>query len=119
VQYGLDAQRLVVWLASGCNANGRRLAGRLEALLSRGGRGGALALSPSGDVLNAQSNAMPLVAAAAAGLAAGRPAERDRLLARAAQVDRARPTYYGTAWLALGRTLLTTRLLGGCPEAGR
>jgi endo-1,4-beta-D-glucanase Y len=116
VQYGLDAQRLVVWLATGCDARGPRLAARLDSLLSD--REDALALSPSGQVINPQSNAMPLVAAAAAAQAAGNTAGRDGLLARAAREDRAYPTYYGTAWLALGRTLLTTRLLGGCQETG-
>jgi len=114
VQYGLDAQRLIVWLASGCDAPGRSLAAGLNAVLSRGDRAGALALSPVGAVLNDDHNAMSLVAAAAAAQAAGDLSRRDQLLAQAGQVDRAHPTYYGTAWLALGRILLTTRLLGGC-----
>jgi endoglucanase len=57
---------------------------------------------------------MPYVAAAAAASAGGHHAERDRLLAEAAAADAKAPTYYGSAWLALGRALLTTRLLGGC-----
>ena len=28
------------------------------------------------------------------------------------------PTYYGAAWVALGRIMLTTSLLGECPVAG-
>jgi endoglucanase len=35
-------------------------------------------------------------------------------LARAAQVDARGPTYYGAAWVALGRVMLTTDLLGRC-----
>jgi endoglucanase len=117
VQYGLDAQRLVVWLATSCDSRGPRLAARLDPLLSA--REDALALSPSGQVLNLETNAMPLVAAAAAAQTAGNTARRDTLLARAALEDREHPTYYGTAWLALGRTLLTTNLLGGCQATGR
>jgi endoglucanase len=117
VQYGLDAQRLVVWLATSCDARGPRLAAALDPLLSD--REDALALSPSGQVINLQTNAMPLVAAAAAAQAAGNIARRDSLLARAAAENRTHPTYYGTAWLALGRTLLTTNLLGGCQATGR
>ena len=58
------------------------------------------------------------VAAAASAGAVGLSGDRDRLLARAAGVDAAHPTYYGSAWLALGRALLTTRLLGGCANGG-
>ena len=41
-------------------------------------------------------------------------AARDALLARAESVDARFPTYYGAAWVALGRLELTTKLLGGC-----
>ena len=116
IQYGLDAQRVVVWLATSCNPRGPQLAARLNSVLSD--REDAIALAPSGLVINPQTNALPLVAAAAAAQAAGDNVRRDSLLARAAQVNREHPTYYGTAWLALGRTLLTTNLLGGCQAAG-
>jgi endoglucanase len=33
-------------------------------------------------------------------------------------VNAAAPTYYGAAWVALGRALLTTSLLGGCATEG-
>jgi endoglucanase len=113
VQYGLDAQRLVVWLAASCDAAARRLAASWWKLLAPTVRA-ALALSPAGSILNSQTNATPLVAAAAAATAAGRSAERDRLLDAADRVQSSHPTYYGAAWLALGRTLLTTAALGGC-----
>jgi endo-1,4-beta-D-glucanase Y len=116
VQYGLDAQRLVVWLATSCNPSARQLAARLDPLLSA--REDAVALDPSGLVLDQQTNATPLIAAAAAAQAAGSTARRDRLFDRAVNENRTTPTYYGTAWIALGRTLLTTHLLGGCPEIG-
>ncbi len=116
VQYGLDAQRLPVWLATSCNPSARQLAARLDPLLTD--REDALALSPMGQVIDQQTNATPVIAAAAAAQAAGRTARRDSLFERAIAENRQTPTYYGTAWIALGKTLLTTHLLGGCPEVG-
>jgi endo-1,4-beta-D-glucanase Y len=55
-----------------------------------------------------------LVAAAGAAAAAGQTAARDRLLAAAAALDKQTPTYYGAAWVALGRIMLTTKLLNAC-----
>lgn len=118
VRYGLDAQRLVVWLAASCNPAARSLAARFWPMLSRPGRTGALSLYPDGTVADGRRNPMPLVAAAAAAGAAGLPGERDRLLARSERVNAANPTYYGAAWAALGRVLLTTSLLGGCAGEG-
>ena len=112
VQYGLDAQRLVVWLATSCDARGPALAARLNSLLTD--RENSIALTQMGQVVSVDTNATPIVAAAAAAQAAGDTARRDSLLAEAAAENAAHPTYYGSAWLALGRTLLTTNLLGGC-----
>jgi endoglucanase len=114
VQYGLDAQRLVVWFAASCDPAARRLAARWWPIVSAPGRAGALALALSGAVLNAATNATPLVATAAAAGAAGRQPQRDRLLDDAANVQSRHATYYGAAWLALGHVLLGTRALGGC-----
>jgi endoglucanase len=118
VQYGLDAQRLVVWLSTSCEPAARRLAARWSALLSTEVRARALALSLRGSVLDGATNATPLVAAAAAAQAAGAPERRDQLLAQAASIQDRHPTYYGAAWLALGRTLLSSSALGGCASAG-
>ena len=55
---------------------------------------------------------MALVAAAAAADAAGRRARRrQRLLDAAEALDRGSPTYYGAAWVALGRIMLDTDAL--------
>ncbi len=59
-------------------------------------------------------NPVVLVAAAGAADAAGQPAARDGLLDAAEALDRRFPTYYGAAWVALGRIMLTTRLLDNC-----
>ena len=121
VQYGPDAQRVVVWLAASCEPAAHRLAAAWWPVLSRGTSARALALRTDGRVLNGTQAPLSLVASAAAAGAAGRPAERDRLLDEAARLDAAHPTYYGAAWVALGRALLTTELLGGCgarPRSG-
>jgi endoglucanase len=55
------------------------------------------------------------VAVAAAAAEAGQPARRDALLGLADRIAQQYPTYYGTAWAALGRIILTTRLFPGCP----
>jgi endoglucanase len=118
VQYGPDAQRLVVWLAAACDPAARGLAGSFWPLLSDPARGQALALSTDGEVVNGAPSVLALVATSAAAGAAGHPGERDRLLARASRLDAQQPTYYGSAWLALGRALLTTDSMGGCAARG-
>jgi endoglucanase len=47
------------------------------------------------------------VAEAAAAQAAGDPTTRDHLLDRAAHLEHLHHTYYGAAWVALGRLTLT------------
>jgi endoglucanase len=118
VQYGPDAQRLVVWLAASCDPAARRLAAAWHPKLSSPGSAQALALGIDGEVLNGMPSPLSLVAAAAAAGAAGLPSERDRLLAEADRLDTAQPSYYGAAWVALGRALLTTDMLGGCALNG-
>src|SRR5579859_5116520 len=51
-QYGLDAQRSVVWFAASCDPRARALAARWWPLLRSGGRAQALALRPDGTVLD-------------------------------------------------------------------
>ena len=46
---------------------------------------------------------MALVAAAGAAQAAGKTRDAARLLSDAAKLDKQTPTYYGAAWVALGR----------------
>jgi endoglucanase len=118
VQYGPDAQRVVVWLATSCEPAARRLAAAWWPHLTDGEESRALALRTDGQLLNGTQTPLSLVASAAAAGAAGRPRERDRKLDEAARLDAEHPTYYGAAWVALGRALLTTDLLGGC-AAGR
>jgi endoglucanase len=113
-QYGPDAQRTVVWLAASCSPRARALAGRWWPLLRPGDRAQALSLRLNGTVLNAAAAPLALVAAAAAAKAAGHVPAARQLLQRAAAQQRRQPSYYGGAWLALGRALLTSRALGTC-----
>jgi endoglucanase len=113
-QYGLDAQRAVVWFAASCDSQARQLAARWWPLLRASGRAQALALRPDGTVLNATPSVLPLVAAAAAAKAAGAGAASQRLLRQATAAQHSHPTYYGGAWQALGSALLPGGSLGAC-----
>jgi endoglucanase len=118
LQYGLDAARLPMWLGTGCTTAERQLAARWwSTTLSRGNTAADIALSPSGDAINQETNPLSLLAGAAAARAAGDNAAARTLRARAAQQAHETPTYYGDAWLALGGALLD-RTLDPCQEAG-
>ena len=54
------------------------------------------------------------VAASAVALRTGKQRLARQLLEHAEALDRQAPTYYGAAWLALGRIMLTTTLLTEC-----
>ena len=113
-QYGLDAQRVVVWFAASCDSQARALAARWWPLLRSSSHAQALALRPDGTVLNGTPSVLPLVAAAAAAKAAGDSAASQRLLRQATAAQRSHPTYYGGAWQALGSALLSGGSLGAC-----
>jgi hypothetical protein len=100
--FGLDAARVPVRFAEDCDEAGRDLAARLwPGLRSR-----------------AREHPLDFVAAAAAADAAGERKARDRLLDAAERRERAHPSYYGAAWVALGRVMLATDLLGACDDEG-
>jgi glycosyl hydrolase family 8 len=113
-QYGLDAQRAVVWFASSCDPRARVLAARWWKLLKAGERSQAIALRPAGAVLDPEAAVLPLVASASSAYAAGAAAAGGHLLQRAAAQQRKYPTYYGGAWAALGPALLSGSALGTC-----
>lgn len=112
--FGLNAARLVVWEAVSCHRGDRLLAARWVGLLNRAAAHGALATTLAGRAVDPTRHPLPIVAAAAAAAARGEIVRRDALLTAAARLDARFPTYYGTAWVALGRILLTTTLLGSC-----
>ena len=114
--YGLDAARVVVRAATGCKTD-RAAAKRVARVLDeRGHLESGQPVSVDGqDGIADVKNAVMLVAGAAAADAAGWDTTRDRALGRASRLDRLHPSYYGSAWIALGTTLLERRLGVTCP----
>jgi endoglucanase len=112
---GLDAARVAVRAAESCVPADRRLAAALWPLYRRAP--GRSAYATDGRPLTSQRHAASFVAAAAAARAAGHAAAAARLLDRAEALDREHPTYYGAAWAARGRVLLTSGALGACQGA--
>lgn len=112
--FGLGADRTLVWLASSCRLEDKVLAASMAPLVSVASRTGTLAVSLSGRPLTSLRDPVPVVATAAAAAAGNHDQLRDRLLERADALERAHPTYYGAAWVALGRVLLTTEWLSPC-----
>lgn len=111
VRYSFDAQRVAVWFARGDARSAVPLAASWARLLTDDSPARASALEPDGTIIDGNAHPTPLVAAAAAAAAAGRPGDRDRLLGAAEALSNSMHTYYGDAWIALGRALLTTDLL--------
>jgi len=117
-QYGLDAQRTVVWFAASCNPQAQALAARWWRLLRPKRSAHALALRLNGSMLTPTHAPLPLVAAAAAASAAGQTPDALQLLSEASAQQRHYPTYYGGAWTALGHALLTGDALDPCGGGG-
>ncbi len=111
---GLDAVRLAIRSAESCVPADRRLAAQLWPLYRR--HPGDTTYSLDGRPEGGLTHAASYVAAAAAAKAAGQKDAMDRLLDQAAEANSAHPTYYGAAWVALGRVMLSSSALGGCPD---
>ncbi len=114
-KFSFDAVRTLVRMAEDPDPAGRRIAASAWPVFAAADPTKLpvehqLSGRPIGDVLNP----VVLVAAAGAADAAGQPAAREGLLATAETLDRRFPTYYGAAWVALGRIMLTTKLLDTC-----
>jgi endo-1,4-beta-D-glucanase Y len=113
-RYSFDAPRLLVRLATDCSETSHRLAvaaGRLMPL--EPGRVAA-AYDLKGVALVDHGHPLADVAASAVALRTGDQRLARQLLEHAEALDRQAPTYYGAAWLALGRIMLTTNLLTEC-----
>jgi hypothetical protein len=111
-QFGFDAVRTLVRMAEDPNPAGRRIAASAWPVFANEDPTKLpvehkLSGQPIGNILNP----VVLVAAAGAADAAGETGARDGLLATAETLDQRFPTYYGSAWVALGRIMLTTKLL--------
>ena len=111
---GWDAVRIPVQMAADCDPSGRAIAARAwPFLLARNVRV-ANVYRLDGGVVDPGQHAVAWVGAAGVATAAGEVGSADILIDRARAADLEQPTYYGAAWLALGRLWLTTDLLGGC-----
>jgi len=114
VRYSYDAARMPLRYAESCTSVDVALAARLAAPLSRAPQRAAVR-NLDGEPIGTDESVVAI-----AGLAAGYAASGDRKrgaaeLVAADQLQQQHPTYYGAAWNALGRLLLTDRTLGGCP----
>lgn len=110
-QYGLDAVRLIIRLATSCSASDRGLAARYLHALGRPGEPGARTLA--GSPVVTWRNPATDMALWAAATAAGDASTASAALRSARSLNRTTPTYYGSAWLALGPLLWSTRT-GAC-----
>jgi endo-1,4-beta-D-glucanase Y len=114
-RFSLDAARLPVRMAESCDPEDRALAAELRRHLDVGDEEVPGAYGLDGTPQVSWSHPLSLVAVAAAAEAAGDEEQSDARLRAAAELDRRAPTYYGSAWAALGWIMLDTDLLGSCP----
>lgn len=112
IQLGPDGMRALIW--SLCAPEAKAIAAGWWPLISATANSAPITRSLSGEPTSGSVSALSAVAAAAAARAAGDTTSSDRLLRRADEIADQYPTYYGSAWLALGRVLLTTTKLGTC-----
>ena len=99
--------------AESCDQEDRALAGAMRPVLTAPGEVPAVLNLDGSAISNWQHPA-----AAATEQGAGNPDGAVKRLDAAAQLEQRSPTYYGAAWVVLGRIMLTTSLLGECPARG-
>jgi endoglucanase len=113
--FTFDAPRTLMRFAEDPDPAGRRIAARAWPVFKgRDPNTIPVEFDLKGNPAGSTKHPIVLVAAAAAASAAKDTAERDKLLDAAEALDRQTPTYYGAAWVALGRIMLTTRYLNPC-----
>ncbi len=114
-RFSFDAARTVLRTAESCDPADRALAADTARVLDQpvNQLRGIYALdgSPTVD----WQHPLMLAAAAAADSAVGDTSKAAAALDAAAALNDDAPSYYGGAWVALGRVLLQTTLLGACP----
>jgi endoglucanase len=112
---GYEAGRAYVQLAVDCDPAGQAIAARAWPFYARQA-GGTIeaAYRLDGTPATHATHPLALVAAAATAAAAGDEGAAGRLLDRATALDAEHPSYYGAAWVAIGRLWLQTPDLGGC-----
>jgi endo-1,4-beta-D-glucanase Y len=117
VYFGLDAARLPVRYAESCDPADRALAAAMRPILAAPGDVSALR-NLDGSAASDWQHPVAVVASAATEKAAGDADAAAERLDAATALQQRYPTYYGAAWVALGRIMLSTSLLGGCPDDG-
>jgi endoglucanase len=120
-RYGFDAVRIPIRWAGSCAVADRRATAALWPVLGPAALRGRATVELGlrhGEIQERSAVKSPvgLVAAAASGWAAGHRDQALGLLFRAELLDHAHPTYYSSAWVALGRVFLETGRLGTCPD---
>ncbi|ROS74842.1 endoglucanase [Curtobacterium sp. PhB130] len=113
VLYGYDAMRMPLRYAEACTSADRSLAASIAPTLRRTTQLAAQ-LDLGGTAVTGDRSALAYVARAAAEQAAGSTAAAAKDVDRADRTAATTPTYYGDAWAALGATMLTSDVLGGC-----
>lgn len=112
VQYGYDAQRVLVRYAESCDPQQRALAAGSLAALSYTDEPAAQ-LDLGGGALTEDRSALSIVARTAAAAASGDDTAARESLDGAVRLTAEAPTYYGNAWAMLGTAMLNGEL-GGC-----
>lgn len=115
VDFGLDAARLPVRFAESCDPADRAIAAAMRPILATPRDVPALR-NLDGSAASDWQHPVAVVAAAATERAAGDADAAATRLDAATALQRRYPTYYGAAWVALGRIMLSTSLLGACPD---
>jgi endoglucanase len=115
VRYGYDAARTPIRMAESCDPADRALAADVVDALDRGGDAAELDLG--GSPLGEGESVVAAVAQAAAVAASGDTVRAVEELVDGDHLAQRSPSYYGAAWAALGRLLLTDDALGKCPPA--
>ncbi|PZE71634.1 glycoside hydrolase [Curtobacterium sp. MCBD17_019] len=113
VVYGWDAMRMPLRYAESCTASDRALAGSIAPTLQRNTQLAAQ-LDLGGTAVTDSTSALAYAARAASEQATGSTTAASRDLLRADRTAATTHTYYGDAWAALGATMLTSDVLGGC-----
>lgn len=112
--FSLDAARLYVFLASSCTDDDSALASPAWRFFAGEVPNGiGLSYDVNGGRLTDDQHALTWVAVAATAEAAGRGSPQ-RLLAHAERFNDRYPSYYGSAWVALGYVLLSTDWVVSC-----
>jgi endoglucanase len=117
IQFGLDAARLPVRFAESCDPTDRAVAASLRPVVDAPGDVPGLR-NLDGSAASEWQHPVALVAAAATEEAGGDSDSAAARLDEASRLQWRYPTYYGSAWVALGRIMLATSLLGDCPAGG-